>query len=85
LIGVDQRRTAETQTHGAHECVPGVPDELVDTVFDPFVRGKKAGAVGGSGVGLALWRRVLDALDGSIWHEPYARGASFKLRLPEPR
>ncbi len=63
----------------------GIPEELVETVFDPFVRGKKAGAVGGSGVGLALCRRIVDALGGTIWYEAEEGGASFRLRLRRPQ
>jgi signal transduction histidine kinase len=59
----------------------GVPDELCARVFDPFVRGKTAGSVGGSGVGLALCRRISDALGGSIWYEAGPVGATFRLRL----
>ncbi|MGD0391994.1 MAG: PAS domain-containing sensor histidine kinase [Acidimicrobiales bacterium] len=59
----------------------GVPDELQERVFDPFVRGKTAGSVGGSGVGLALCRRISDALGGAIWYEANPVGATFRLRL----
>ena len=61
----------------------GVPDDLVDTVFEPFVRGKTAGMVGGSGVGLALCRRIVGAFGGSIWYDASAPGACFKFRIRE--
>ena len=60
----------------------GVPDDLQQRVFDPFVRGKTAGSVGGSGVGLALCRRISDALGGTISYEAGPVGATFRLRLP---
>jgi protein-histidine pros-kinase len=63
----------------------GVPVDLVDTVFDPFVRGRTAGEVGGSGVGLALCRRIVEAFGGSIWYDETASGAHFKFRLREHR
>ena len=59
----------------------GVPDELHARVFDPFVRGKTAGSVGGSGVGLALCSRICDALGGAIWYEAQPGGATFRFRL----
>ena len=64
----------------------GVPDDLVESVFEPFIRGKKASAVGGSGVGLALCRSIVDAFGGSIWYEgPTEGGARFCVRLREAR
>ena len=63
----------------------GVPVELVETVFEPFVRGKMAGTVGGSGIGLALCRRIVDSMDGTIWYDGAGSGASFKFRLREHR
>jgi PAS domain S-box-containing protein len=63
----------------------GVPADLVDTVFNPFVRGRAAGEVGGSGVGLALCRRIVEAFGGSIWYDETASGAHFKFRLREHR
>ncbi len=59
----------------------GVPGELRSRVFEPFVRGKTAGSVGGSGVGLALCRRICEALGGAIWYEVKPVGATFRLRL----
>jgi protein-histidine pros-kinase len=60
----------------------GVPVNLVPTVFDPFTRGRDAGAVGGSGIGLALCRRILEAFGGEIWYEPVEpHGACFCARL----
>jgi protein-histidine pros-kinase len=63
----------------------GLPDDLLETVFDPFVRGKMAGPVGGSGIGLALCRRIVDSMGGTIWYDAGASGASFKFRLREHR
>lgn len=60
----------------------GVPSELVPTMFDPFTRGKGAGAVGGSGIGLALCRRIVAALGGAIWYEPgEPKGARFSVLM----
>jgi protein-histidine pros-kinase len=62
----------------------GVPDDLVPNVFEPFIRGKGASAVGGSGVGLALCRTIVDAFGGAIWYEHgEPTGARFVMRLRE--
>jgi PAS domain S-box-containing protein len=59
----------------------GVPPDLADTIFEPFVRGKTAGAVGGSGIGLAICRRIMDALGGSIWYGVHDGRPTFSIRL----
>jgi two-component system, OmpR family, sensor kinase len=64
---------------------PGVPPELVPTLFERFVRG--AGDRGGSfGLGLAIVHAVVESHGGSVTLEPTrlgARGARFVVRLPE--
>ncbi len=57
---------------------PGIPRDIRDRVFEPFVTTGKAN---GLGLGLALSRRaVLDA-GGDIWIEA-AAGARFVIRFP---
>jgi two-component system, OmpR family, sensor kinase len=62
---------------------PGVPEELVPTLFERFVRG--AGDRGGSfGLGLAIVKAVAQSHGGSVTLErpPDGRGARFVVRLP---
>lgn len=61
----------------------GVPAELVPHLFEPFTRGKTAGATGGSGIGLALCHELVHAFGGSIWYETAAHpyGARFVVQL----
>lgn len=44
---------------------PGVPEEDLERIFQPFRRGEGAGA-GGYGLGLAITRRVAEAHGGSV-------------------
>jgi signal transduction histidine kinase len=57
---------------------PGIPDEIRDRLFEPFVT---AGKQNGLGLGLALSRQAVLDHGGDIWTEP-AAGARFVVRLP---
>jgi signal transduction histidine kinase len=58
---------------------PGVPAELSDRIFNPFFTTKTTG----SGLGLPIVRRIVDAHDGRIdlTSEP-GRGTRFRVTLP---
>jgi hypothetical protein len=58
---------------------PGVPPELVERIFEPFVSyGKRKGA----GLGLAIARRIVHEHEGEIDVEsPAEGGATFRVRL----
>lgn len=62
----------------------GVPDELRDSLFEPFVSGRERdGAKTGTGLGLAIARRVVERHDGSIdVATSDLGGAAFVVRLP---
>ncbi|HVY99883.1 MAG TPA: ATP-binding protein [Dongiaceae bacterium] len=66
---------------------PGVPDQALDTIFEPFVRlaggnGEKP-APGGFGLGLAIARRAVDAHRGRISAENLKPGGlAVTIRLP---
>ncbi len=58
----------------------GVPAELRDHLFEPFVTSKKSG----QGLGLALVRKLLADMGGRIGHERDMRGnrTHFRIHLP---
>jgi signal transduction histidine kinase len=61
---------------------PGIPRELGQRIFEPFVRGPQA-RPGGSGLGLALVREVATRHGGrAIAEERLGGGAVFTLALP---
>ena len=57
---------------------PGIPREICDKVFEPFVT---AGKENGLGLGLAISRQAVLDHGGDMWIEP-AAGARFVIRLP---
>jgi len=69
-----ERLMIELQDEG-----PGVPPEIADRLFDPFVtRGKK----NGTGLGLAVARRFVEDHGGTIELLREGPGARFRLSLP---
>jgi signal transduction histidine kinase len=60
---------------------PGIPGDVAETLFDPFVT---SGKEGGSGLGLAISRKIVDDHGARIEvvSEP-GRGATFAITLPE--
>jgi signal transduction histidine kinase len=63
---------------------PGIPDELRESVFEPFVRLDDT-ARPGAGVGLFAARRLAAAMGGRLWIEDKpAGGSQFVVALPEP-
>jgi signal transduction histidine kinase len=58
---------------------PGVPPELKEQIFNPFVTTKKTGV----GLGLAIVSKIVDAHGGSVKliSEPH-RGACFRVTFP---
>jgi signal transduction histidine kinase len=58
---------------------PGVPQDLSDRIFDPFFTTKPQG----SGLGLPIVRKIVDAHDGRIdLTSAPGRGTRFRVTLP---
>lgn len=59
----------------------GIPDGMLDQLFEPFVTTKEPGE--GTGLGLAVCARLVDAMGGTIRVEsPGGGGATFTVVLP---
>jgi signal transduction histidine kinase len=72
--GAGERLVVEVADEG-----PGVPAEIRDRVFEPFVtRGKK----GGTGLGLAVSKRFVEEHGGTVELLPDGPGARFRVMLP---
>ena len=57
---------------------PGIPPELGDRIFEPFVSTKETGV----GLGLSVCRRIAESHGGTLTAEPREHGAAFVLTLP---
>jgi len=57
---------------------PGIPPEIREKLFEPFVSGKPKG----TGLGLAITKRMIEAHQGKIELETYPGGTIFRVLLP---
>jgi len=60
---------------------PGIPKEIEHRLFQSFVT---SGKKGGTGLGLAIVKKIAEEHGGSIAVQSSSRGATFKLRIPQP-
>jgi signal transduction histidine kinase len=64
---------------------PGIPEAERERIFEPFTRLPRSARhrSGGTGLGLAVARRIAEAHHGRVWAgEPPGGGARFTVRLP---
>ncbi len=61
---------------------PGIPADLIDQIFEPFVTTKEIGK--GTGLGLAVCARLIEGMGGIIKADagPEGDGATFRIVLP---
>lgn len=93
INAIDMMRQGGTLTIGSLESVnsngkmavisvadtgPGIPDELIDNMFEPFVKGKEHGI----GLGLSISQRIAEMHHGWIEAKNLQQGAVFSLYLP---
>jgi signal transduction histidine kinase len=61
---------------------PGITSGETGMIFDPLVRGSAGRRVSGSGLGLYITRRVVEAHNGTIGVRSSHRGTTFSVTLP---
>jgi signal transduction histidine kinase len=59
-----------------------IPPDVLDTLFDPFERGRASEHPGGLGLGLYIVREIVRAHGGTITVESSAAGTTFRVVLP---
>ena len=78
VITIEAGREAGRLTLSVLDTGPGVPSEIEDTLFEPFVTGRAEG----TGLGLAIVREIARAHGGEARHIPTPTGAHFRIELP---
>lgn len=87
-LGGTVRVTAGVEGYGTLLLVveddgPGIPPAIREQIFEPFYSTKTGLSTGGMGLGLALVRRSVEALRGSIIiGDGRDGGARFEIRIP---
>ena len=84
-VWVEARPEAEMVQVAVVDTGPGIPSQERERVFEKFTQMPgQAGAVRGSGLGLAFCRMAVEAHGGRIWIEdgPGGRGSRFVFTLP---
>jgi signal transduction histidine kinase len=82
-VTIETNAAADGVTVTVADNGPGVSPEDAQRIFEPFFT--TARASGGTGLGLSIARAVIAGAGGTIALVPAARGACFRLALPEGR
>ncbi len=82
-VRVEARRDADRLEIAVTDTGEGIPGSSLDRVFEPFWRGDAARSGPGSGLGLALAKRLVEAMGGDISVQSQPReGSRFAVLLP---
>jgi PAS domain S-box-containing protein len=61
----------------------GIPEDELEIIFEPFIRGKAAEAVQGTGLGLSIVKKAIELLHGTIRVQSTpAKGSVFIVTIP---
>jgi signal transduction histidine kinase/putative methionine-R-sulfoxide reductase with GAF domain len=82
VIKVTRDKTDRALVLSFSDTGPGIPKEIEHRLFQSFVT---SGKRGGTGLGLAIVKKIADEHGGTITVQSTGRGATFKLRLPQPK
>jgi two-component system, NtrC family, sensor kinase len=78
-ISIRARRESEYLNIDVHDNGPGIQDDIIDTLFDPFV---SRNTRNGTGLGLAIAKQLIEAHGGILKVTSSPQGTCFHLSLP---
>jgi signal transduction histidine kinase len=79
IISIRTSRVEEFAELSVSDLGPGIPEDKIKEVFEPFFTSKAEGM----GMGLSIARTIVEAHNGQIWAENRDHGgATFRIRLP---
>ena len=78
-VSIEARREGGATAVFVRDDGPGVPADVRERIFEALFTTKARG----SGLGLALCRRITEAHGGTVTLEPSERGATFKVTVPD--
>jgi len=79
IISIRTSRVEKFAELSVSDRGPGIPEDKLKKVFEPFYSSKS----GGMGMGLSIVRTIIEAHHGLIWAKNRDHGgASFRIRLP---
>jgi len=84
-IDVIARRAGTRIELAVSDDGPGIPEDAIDTVFGDYVQlsGSSSSIADGLGLGLAICRRLVEAMGGTVSAENRAEGgARFTVSMP---
>jgi CheY-like chemotaxis protein len=86
-ILLEVRQTADGVALSVHDTGVGIPEDRMAELFQPFNRlGRETSDVAGTGIGLAVSRRLAEAMNGRLEAASVAgEGSTFTLHLPLAR
>jgi signal transduction histidine kinase len=84
-VRIEARRQSDSLEIAVEDTGEGIDPQSLDRVFEPFWRGDAARSGPGSGLGLALAKRIVESLGGDITVRSERRGGSrFAVLIPRP-
>jgi signal transduction histidine kinase len=78
VISIRTSRVEKFAELSVSDCGPGIPEDKIKEVFEPFFTSKAEGM----GMGLSIARTIIEAHNGRISAENQPGGATFRIRLP---